>query len=601
MNKKNIYKMKTTIKKIGKYLFAAFGILSCNDDFLERYPLDELSNETFWKTENDLAVYNNSIYDLTKEDRQTAVMMGHDSRIRSIDGSYLYLDGFSDNLAPPPGVGRAGRFKDVRAGIHIPEGTQLFGYRYFNLLRAINVGLDNMATSPVDQATKDRYIGECRMFRAWFYYDKVSKFGDNQWVDHEVATNEDDILFGARDPREFVMDKVLEDINFAVENLPTSWGDGNAPGRLDHWDALALKSRLCLFEGTWRKYHGGANANAWLQEAATASKDLIDNGGYSLYNTGDPTMDYNATHRVLEDLTGNPEIIHWIRYTDGIRNNNVMKYFLFYSGGATKDVVDDYLYTDGLPTGLSADVVPVAEIEDVFVNRDPRLRQTVMHPADKDFYEYNEGTGLPYPRVTGMTGSGDESSTGYHVIKQYNRAAHLSQNKAVTPGIVFRLGEIYLNYAEAMAELGTITQADLDLTINKLRDRVNMPDLDLNPPMDPKYATDGISSLLVEIRRERRIELFSEGFRYDDLRRWKQGKKLEKPDLGMLWDASAIARYPGANVQTTTVDGKPYIDVYKGTPWGTPVFDESKHYLWPIPLSVLGQNPNVGQNPGWPQ
>lgn len=593
--------MKTKIIKIGIGVFAAFVLLSCNDDFLERYPLDELSNETFWKTENDLAVYNNSIYNLTKEDRQTAVMMGHDSRIRSIDGSYLYLDGFSDNLAPPPGVGRANRFKEVRAGIHIPGGTQLFGYRYFNLLRAINVGLDNMATSPLDEDIKNKYIGEARMFRAWFYYDKVSKFGDNQWVESEVATNDDDILFGARDPREFVMDKVLEDINFAVDNLPTSWGDGNSPGRLDHWDALALKSRLCLFEGTWRKYHGGTNANTWLQEAADASRDLILNGGYSLYKTGDPTMDYNATHRVFEDLTGNPEIIHWVRYTDGVRNNNVMKYFLYYSGGMTKDAIDDYLFTDGLPTGLSTDVVPITEIEDVFVNRDPRLRQTVLHPADKDFYEYNQGTGLPYPRITGMTGPGDESSTGYHIIKQYNRASHLSQNKAVTPGIVFRLGEIYLNYAEAKAELGTITQADLDMTINELRDRVNMPDLPLNPPMDPKYAADGISSLLVEIRRERRIELFSEGFRYDDLRRWKQGKKLENPDLGMLWDDAAIARYEGANVQTTVVDGKSYIDVYKGTPWGTPVFDESKHYLWPIPLGALGQNPNLGQNPGWPQ
>lgn len=592
--------MKTIINKTGILFFTALLLASCNDDFLERYPLDELSNETFWKTENDLAVYNNSIYDLTKEDRQTALLMGHDSKIRSIDGSYLYLDGFSDNLAPPPAQSRADRFKEVRAGIHVPEGDQLFGYRYFNLLRAINVGLDNMATSPVDQSVKDKYIGECRMFRAWFYYDKVSKFGDNQWVDTEVATNDDDILFGTRDPREFVMDKVLEDINFAVAKLPSSWGDGRSPGRLDRWDALALKSRLCLFEGTWRKYHGGSNADAWIQESANASKELMDNGPFSLYQTGNPTMDYNATHRVFEDLTGNPEIIHWVKYTDGIRTNNVMKYYLYYSGFMTKDAIDDYLADDGLPITLSDRDIEVTEIEDVFVNKDPRLRQTVMHPEDQSFYEYNQGTSLIYPRLTGMSNpGGDPSTTGYHVIKTYNRDAHLGQNQARTPGIVFRLGEIYLNYAEAVAELGTITQTDLDITINKLRDRVEMPHLTLNPPMDPKYAADGISSLLVEIRRERRIELFSEGFRYDDLRRWKWGKKLEKPTYGMLWDATAIARYPGAIVQSTIVDGKPYIDVYKETPWATPVFDESKHYLWPIPLSALGQNPDLGQNPGW--
>lgn len=592
--------MKIIYKKTGIYLFLAFGILSCNDEFLERKPIDSLSNESFWKSENQLAVYNNNLYNLTKEDRQSVILMGHDALINSTDASYTYLDAFSDNLATGTNS-RTNRFKDVRAGVHIPGNSQLFGYRGFDILRAINVGLDNMAVSTVEQSIKDKYIGEAKMFRAWWFYDKVSKFGDMQWVDHEVGVKEDDILYGKRDPREYVMDKVLLDINFAIAKLPITWNDKNAPGRLDHWDALALKSRICLFEGTWRKYHGGTNANLWLQEAASASKELIEKGPYSLYKTGDPLHDYNATHRVLKDLTGNKEIIHWVKYETGVRNNNVMKYYLYYYGNATKDVVDDYLCDDGLPITLSPRAVVNTKIEDVFVNRDPRLRQTVLHPLDQTYYQYNQGSGDAYPRVTGMTNLGDEpSTTGYHVIKAYNRAAHLGQNQAETPGIVFRLGEIYLNYAEAIAELGTITIGDLDATINKLRDRVGMPHLGLNPPMDPKYAADGISSLLVEIRRERRIELFSEGFRYDDLRRWKQGKKLEKPAYGILWDAAAIARYKGAKVKFKVLaDGKPYIDVFQGTNWATPVFDESKHYLWPIPLSSLGQNPNLGQNPGW--
>ncbi len=593
--------MKKTIKKIGILAFAASLMVSCNDAFLERLPLDQLSNETYWKTENDLKVYNNKIYDLTKDDEKSTLLFGHSSAFNSTKASYTYVDGFTDNMAPPAGEPRANRFKDVRAGIHIPGGVQDFGYQSFDLLRAINVGLDNMKTSPVTDPIKNKYVGEAKMFRAWWYYDKVSKFGDMQWVDHEIKTNEADILYGARDSREFVMDKVLEDINFAVANLPVNWGDGRAPGRLDRWDALALKSRLCLFEGTWRKYHGGTNPNLWLQASADASKELMDNGGYSLYKSADPLHDYNATHRVLKDLTGNPEVIHWVKYLTGIRNNNIMKYYLYYSGGMTKDALDDYLYTDGKPMGLTALTVPNTKIEDVFVNRDPRLRQTILYPADQSFYKYNQNSSAIYPRITGMSNTGGPpSSTGYHVIKFYNVDGHLSQNQAETPGIVFRLGEVLLNYAEAKAELGTITIADLDLSVNKLRDRVGMPKMTtLTPPMDPKYAGDGISSLLVEIRRERRVELFSEGFRYDDLRRWKQGKKLEKPSLGMLWDAAAIARFKGAIVQTTMVDGNPYIDVYKGSTWANPVFDESKHYLWPIPLTVLGQNPNLKQNPGW--
>jgi hypothetical protein len=174
----------------------------------------------------------------------------------------------------------------------------------------------------------------------------------------------------------------------------------------------------------------------------------------------------------------------------------------------------------------------------------------------------------------------------------------------ITPAITLRFGEALLNYAEAVAELGAVTQTDLDRSINKLRDRVAMPHLTLNPPMDPRYANDGVSSLIVEIRRERRIELFMEGFRYDDLRRWKQGKKLEIRSMGVRWDAYYKSKYDPNNRCTSKTSpdpatGIPYIDVYKNSDWDNPVFDESKHYLWPIPLSAISQNPNLGQNPGW--
>jgi hypothetical protein len=120
--------------------------------------------------------------------------------------------------------------------------------------------------------------------------------------------------------------------------------------------------------------------------------------------------------------------------------------------------------------------------------------------------------------------------------------------------------------------------------------------------MDPRYANDGISALLVEIRRERRIELFMEGFRYDDLRRWKQGKKLEQKDYGMRWDAANRNRIDPdgqVTVGSSMVDGVEYLDVYLGTDYETPEFDEGKHYLWPIPLDAISQNPDLGQNPGW--
>ena len=198
---------------------------------------------------------------------------------------------------------------------------------------------------------------------------------------------------------------------------------------------------------------------------------------------------------------------------------------------------------------------------------------------------------------------GQSSSTGYHVIKIFEvGASYAGYNSSTTPVITLAYPEVLLNYAEAKAELGTITQADLDMSVNKLRDRVGMPHLTLNPTMDPRYTSWGVSSLIVEIRRERRVELFMEGFRYDDLRRWKLGKKLEQKSMGMRWDAANQGRFDPtkkATIKTGLVNGIPYLEPYKGTDYENPVFDESKHYLWPIPLNSISQNPALGQNPGW--
>jgi hypothetical protein len=393
------------------------------------------------------------------------------------------------------------------------------------------------------------------------------------------------------------MDKVLEDLDFAIANLPTSWGDGQNPSRVDKWTALAVKSRICLFEGTWRKYHGGTDPNKWLTECVNASKELMDNGGFSLYSTGDPENDYRY-HLWQKSQEGNPEVIYWRKYEEGNNSHFASRLFLNYNGGATKSFVEDFLCSDGKPITLSDLYAGDAQIEDVFINRDPRLRQCILHPEDHDALRYTNDTRV-YPRIVGMSGGGNTSNTGYHVIKHWNPDdENQPRDMHTCSPPCLQLAEIYLNFAEAKTELGTISQADLDISINKLRDRVAMPHLGMNPPMDPRYAGDGVSALMVEIRRERRVELFCEGRRYHDLRRWKQGKKFEEKDYGILWDDAAKARYPTGWVQTATIDGKPYIDVRQNGVYSNPVWDD-KMYLWPLPLSAISQNPNLGQNPGW--
>jgi hypothetical protein len=595
--------MKKYIIKIGLVVFATFLTLSCNDDFLDRQPLDEISNESFWNTENDLMVYNNGLYHIARSDLNVPILMAFDAGFSSHRYTSWNLDAFSDNLAPR--VSRLNEFQRKRAGKHnVTTGAAWFGWRGWNFVRAINVGMDNYGNANVSDEVRNKYIGEARLLRAWYYHDKVRKFGNVQWVETELNIDDEDILYGERDDREFVMGKVLEDLNFAVANIPDDWGDGNAPGRLDRWCALLVKARVCLWEGTWRKYHGGTDPNMWLTEAANAAEEIIDNGPYALYTEDPDGRNYNAIHR-MHDLSGNPEVMYWRRYQLGIYTNHVQSYHRGYNGGATKSMVEDYLCTDGLPITLSPLYQGDAVYEDIFVDRDPRLRQTVLHPEDQAIYNYgkHDFDKYPYPRVQGMTG-GQKCYTGYHIIKVFDdHFAYATYNVSETPAIILRFAEVLLSFAEAKAELGTITQGDLDKSINLLRARAGVANMDLaNIPVDPRYTSWHSDPLIVEIRRERRVELFMEGFRYFDLLRWKWGKMLENKDMGMRWDEANRTRVDPESTVTvlfSMVDGVEYLEIYQGTDYETPVFDESKHYLWPLPINAISQNPNLGQNPGW--
>lgn len=601
-------KMKKSYIKTGLLLITSFIFFGCNDDFLDRYPLDMVSNDTYWSSEYDLRVYNNYLYTEAGNYLNTGILWGHGDGLITGNVSRCVnqwmLDAMSDNIVAV-NLETYGFLLDIRAGIHtVPTGDswnpgeEYRGYFGWSLVRAINIGLANYNKAQISQDVIDMYTAEARLLRGWFYADKVQKFGDVAWIDKELNVDSEE-LYAPRTPREDVMEKVIADLEFACQYLPDDWGDGNAPGRLNRWAALAVTSRLCLFEGTWRKYHGGTDPSYWLNKAADAAKELIEQGPYRLYSTGDPEHDYGAPTYVLNDLTGNSEVIYWRKYIYGIAMNNVKMRTV----GVTKSLVEDYLCTDGLPITLSPLYKGDEVYLDLFIDRDPRLKQTVLYPPDRGYLNYGTTDLYPYPRLIGMS-MGHRNPSGYHLIKGYNVTSQtMGWNQQETPCILIRLGEAMLNYAEAKAELGTITQADLDISINKLRDRVGMVHMDLNDiPVDPRYVDDGVSPLIVEIRRERRIELAFEGFRYDDLRRWKQGKKLATPSFGIRWDeANRAIIDPSyqATVQTSLINEIPYVHVYKGSARENPVFDESKHYLWPIQRTAIAQNPKIGQNPGW--
>jgi len=587
--------MKKYINTSFLFLIGLVLLTSCDKDFLELTPIDSVSNLSYWNTENDLATYNNGLYNYTSNNDNVPILWGHSSG--NNNNSIFFQDGYTDNTASTVGY-----FATIKSGQMIIPGTvgaQPFGYKGWDFVRAINVGLENYNKAKISQTVIDKYIGEARLFRGWFYAEKVQKFGDVPWIETSLNIDSPE-LYAARMARDLAMEKILADLNFASTKLPDSWADGNAPGRINRWGALLVKARVCLYEGTWKKYRGLPDANKWLTEAANAAKELIDKGPYSLHVTGDVNNDYSSFQRAI-NLAGNKEVMYWKKTQTGVSNNNVQASFSRTLFGSTKSFVEDFLCTDGLPISSSPLYQGDATIEDVFKNRDPRLRQCILHPADALALKYDSNVALTYPRLPIMVAGLHTTNGGYHIIKNFNPAyIGGAFNIGETPAIVLRLAEGLLIYAEAQAELGLITQTDLDLSINKLRTRAGMPKMVLATiPVDPSYTSEGLSPIIVEIRRERRIELFNEGFRYNDLKRWKQGIKLTLPTLGIQWNAAAIARYTKAAPKTRVVSGKTYIDVYAGSIYANPVFDENKNYLWPIPLSSLAENPEIKQNPGW--
>lgn len=598
--------MKKLIYNIAILATASLLGTSCNDSFLERTPTNDLNDQSYWNTENDLEVYNNGIYDEASDDDKYRFMIGHSKN--AWNSSYtatFWRDVQTDNYVSKSNSNHTSYLKIAAGKETIPSDPTAGGW-YFNLLRRINVFFENYQNAEGSQEIKLRYAGEAHLFRAWFYLDKVQMYGDVPYLDKPLNTGSEE-LYGPRTPRKEVMDHVLDDINKACEYLPVDWGKDKT-GRVDKGTALALKSRICLYEGTYRKYHKLGDSEKFLNEAVKASEDLMALKKYSIYNTGNPDKDY-ATLFTSDDLDGNSEVIFYKKYVAGLLGHRLCGYLVGSGTGATKDFVEDFLCkeADGsaLPVSLSQSYNDES-IENELDNRDPRLTQIVLDPRQSKEILYNRAQFI-FPRVAGMTGW--ESATGYHVIKYYSAEQDAKgYGNETHDAPLFRYAEVLLNLAEAKAELGTITQTDLDNTVNLLRDRAGMPHLTMNPVVDPKYKDEGITPLLVEIRRERRVELCFEDTRYQDLMRWKQGQKLAKPVLGMRFEPSyfdlprfnpAEGKADPERVVLTEVNGKHYINVFAGTDWEKRSFDEEKNYLHPIPKNVIGKNPAILQNPNW--
>ena len=593
--------------------FVLFILPGCNDEFMERYPLDEITDKTYWNSESDLILYCNTFYPVFIPGFMTGWALDGQTPYGYTGPEIPYGDLHSDNALPTD----YSRVKMINGTYVEPTSAGSGGWSWSDL-RRLNYFLVNYNKADIDQSKKQIYAGEILFFKAFFYFKMIKLFGEVPWYSKPLETNSEE-LYAPRTPRPELMDSVLAIINNAVQWLPDKGSEQT--DRINKDMALLLKARICLYEGTFRKYHTelGISGAKFLQEAANASDALINSNHYSLWSTGKANSDYHNLF-IQNDYLSNPEIILSKKYVAGLLGHSFLRYLLWNQAnniaGFSKSFVDEYLCSDGLPVSISPLYKGDDSIQSEMMNRDPRLHQTVCAPGEytldpkntEAFTGRGKGYNMSMPPITG-TGEEYPTPTGYWPVKFWkdDPAEYNALQTGVMPCPVFRYAEILLTNAEAKAELGVCTQAVLNATINKLRDRAGMPHLMLSaipddPHLDAAYSTFcgyTPSSLIREIRRERRVELAWENFRWDDLVRWKAGKFLLRPEAirGIKFNQY---QYPTVKVgKDIYLDSKGYLAPYqKSLPNGR-TFVEPKQYYYPIPIEDCVMNKNLVQNPGW--
>lgn len=553
------------------------------DSFLNRTPLSDFSAQTFFKDESDLQLYCNQYYNTLPV--QTLLRADDQSDDKANQSINLLL---ANSYTIPATADTTNDL--IGTGAYITTGGLMNGTGTnwsFSNIRRCNFFLANYQKAQISDSIKDIYVGETLFFRANDYWKKVKAFGDVSYINTYITDTSKTILYAPRMPHQQVMDSVLSDMNYAVAHLPLAV-TASQSGRINKYAALALKARICLWEGTYRTYWPNSGDPApYLQGAVDAAEQLMASKQFAIYNTGNPQTDYYNLF-IQEDLTTNKEAILPMRYIASVQMNGVDRDLGQAGDGYSKNFVRNFLCTDGLPISLSPLYQKDDSIENEIQNRDPRLKQQI---ATRGF-DLLAGDLITTPRI-GTT----NTSTGYQCIKgRSNDLTAWNANNSTYDFFIFRYAEILLIEAEAKAELGQCTQDVLDQTINVLRDRVGMPHLTTTPQVDPNSDFPGLDPLMTEIRRERRVELGSDGFRFDDLHRWHTGTLINNPEtiLGIKLLPAYRATYT-YDISGVAVNPNYYVEVYPGT---TRVWDD-KMYLYPLPIQELTLNPNLKQNPGW--
>lgn len=618
------------MKKIYAVFISGLSVLafsSC-EGFLDKFPETSLSPETFYTSEKELELATNGFYTMLPSPDNTT-----DGALQDNDLEYHVA------------------LSSLQMGNRSAENETWSSSTWSNL-RALNYYLEHSVNCTSEDIRK-KYDGVAYFFRAMFYYEKVRKYGDIPWYDHVISANDKASLYRARDSRGFVMQKIMEDLDKAIDGLPVTWTEGVY--RINKYAAYAFKSRVALFEGAWRKYHDvpdetytkddgtqlTLSSEYFLRQSADAAKAVIDYGKYKMYKgetivKGQPYRDFF----VLEDAETSETILsRRYLYTDemNIRHGVQFKY-KNQRHSLTRALAYHYLMADGTPF-QSQEGWQTMQYNQEFKNRDPRMAQTIAAP---DYVAVGTDASTKY-----YPSCKDYDRSGYRPIKYFSDDTHDGAGTSTTDYAIFRYGEVLLNYAEAKAELGEADQTVIDQTVNVIRARVGMPALDvtkangtpdafLSSYYTDKHLDGPDKGLILEIRRERTVELVNEGFRLWDMLRWHEGQQL-CPASNTLGPGFIGCWFPGLGEYDMNNDGTPDLCIYTGTKPSTDCENtldvsegkentlsegtsgyliqfkdqsykwEEKDYLYPIPVKQIQIYPKdeatgesvLTQNPGY--
>lgn len=577
-------------------------LIGCSEEFLEKLPLDQLTEASTFTTDANFETFAWGFYDTFR---------GYHNSERITYTQELQSDLMVDNSGSQ-GNSLLWQLKTI------PASSSSWTRPYEQIRRA-NLMLGNIENGQLNQEEKDHWQSIGYFFRAFEYMNLLKTYGGVPWIDKVLTDQDEEQLYGPRDSRDVVAQNILADLQWAEAHIRI-----NSDGKTINQDVVrALISRFGLIEGTYRKYHGLGGEQAYLQASVAASTSLLANHP-NLHPVYDEV--FNS-----EDLAGVSGILLYKEYLFGVLTGNYSHWNRSSIGSEdlTKKAADQYLMLDGQTIHTSPLFDGEQDPYDEFRNRDRRMYVNTVPPFRVDTggknqltWEYDgdprhreyidlidtmsDETHKTLPNINwrGLVvrtsphfrkfneGHGfNVTYSGYAFYKYYNKISRL-QNQDSNDAPLFRMGEVLLNHAEATYELGQFTQAVADATINKLRARGDVAPLDIaNIVADPTRDGD-VDQVLWEIRRERGVEYLGEGFgRAYDIKRWKK--------LVEYGGQEKIGRYIVAsnyNNRVPVVGGgaEGYVSIF-GMPPGVP----EHYYLEPIPSDQIVLNPQLEQNPGW--